>query len=356
VASWQTRWFILKPQTLSYFTDHHLSHQKGTLNLNFSCLVTRKPSEGQHKYLLNIYDKQNGRNLLLCASDLITLTSWENAISDVIQNLKLEYQQKQQQQQRDDNTLMSQSNDDDEQNSVKVDEIIFEDFLYKDGGSNAVNVVSIHTWTKRWCVLTKNTLTYFTDQKKSNLKGVFVLNGNSFVIRRKPLNSDKQYVLGLYLDSPPSGSGGGGGGTSGGHHHPPNHDRSQRLLCASSEELWLLWYNHINHAITQLKHINNLIVIRVFICNVYNTPFLVYTTETIFSVCTFVRHHLVKTEYHHYNDLRLIYKQLVPYFKAIHEEKIKERQGQGQGQQRRRELSLITHSLVNINGTLLVFS
>ena len=292
-ASWTTRWFVLTNDSLSYYTDQSLSNKRGFIALNHTCSVTRKPSEGNRKYLLNINDKVSGRNLLMCASEFSTLASWEQAINGVIQK------------HMDSNTTPIGPQEDDEEDDNNTEELrkyesMMEDNTRRKPNRRKSNMLqegylwkqgykSTSKWTKCWCVLTQSHLSYFSDSSQTVLKSILTLDKDSYVTIKKikAPDIDTTKAIALYLGN--------------------NRDNiTARALTTPDDAAFYGWLAVLSRAIIQLRHLQGpfALAVRVNICKPGFHEFTPPIEETIYEIQLYINSRIVRTCHHFYNDLK----------------------------------------------------
>ncbi|XP_062917923.1 switch-associated protein 70-like isoform X2 [Mobula hypostoma] len=84
--NWNERWFILKPNLISYYVGEDLVEKKGDIALNSKCYVESLPDKDGRKCLLLI--KSSDRSFEISASDKKKKQEWIQAIQTTINLLK----------------------------------------------------------------------------------------------------------------------------------------------------------------------------------------------------------------------------------------------------------------------------
>ncbi|XP_059831860.1 switch-associated protein 70b [Hypanus sabinus] len=84
--NWNERWFILKPDLISYYVGEDLMEKKGDIALNSKCYVESLPDKDGRKCLLLI--KSSDRSFEISASDKKKKQEWIQAIQTTINLLK----------------------------------------------------------------------------------------------------------------------------------------------------------------------------------------------------------------------------------------------------------------------------
>jgi hypothetical protein len=294
MSTWQTRWFILTNDNLTYFTDQSMSTKKGEVVLNHTCSIKRKAPEGSRKFLLVLENKITGRSLLLCPHDLATLSSWEQAISSVLENLGREYNIALNAQKSEQRVITKTSSADITTVSAgPAEEVLKSGFLYKQGHR-------VQTWTKRWFTLTSDMLTYFEDESLAVTKGALAVDQYASLTRRKAprktlhsaaTGTDRQFLLVMYVGSSQA-------------------QRGNLLMSASSEESRLAWEVAIATAALRLKLANHVLAVTVQICDNYE-PFIVPTEEPVYVIKIFRFGKQLSKEFIHFADVRKLSRRLV---------------------------------------------
>uniref|UniRef100_A0A665T844 Switch-associated protein 70 n=1 Tax=Echeneis naucrates TaxID=173247 RepID=A0A665T844_ECHNA len=85
--NWTERWFILKPNSLSYFVNEDLVDEKGKIYLEQNCCVESLPDKDGKKCIFII--KCTDKTYEIIASDKKTKQEWIQAIQTCIQSLRL---------------------------------------------------------------------------------------------------------------------------------------------------------------------------------------------------------------------------------------------------------------------------
>ncbi|XP_060893757.1 switch-associated protein 70 [Labrus mixtus] len=85
--NWTDRWFVLRPNSLSYYVCEDLMEQKGDITLDQSCCVESLPDKEGKKCLFII--KCSDKSLEISASDKKKKQEWIQAIQTCIQLLRL---------------------------------------------------------------------------------------------------------------------------------------------------------------------------------------------------------------------------------------------------------------------------
>lgn len=301
MASWQTRWFILTNDNLAYFTDQSMSVKKGEVALNHMCSIKRKAPEGSRKFLLVLENKISGRSLLLCPHDLATLSSWEQAISSVLQHLGRDFNIALNEQRGGEQRVITKAASADitsvlatpVEDEYSSSHVLKSGYLYKQGHR-------VQTWTKRWFTLTSDMLTYFEDESLQVTKGALPIDQYASLTRRKAprktlqsaaSGADRQFLLVMYVGSSQA-------------------QRGSLLMSASSEEARLSWEVAIATASLRLKLSNHVVAVTVQICDSFE-PFIVPTEDPIYAIKIFRFGKQLSKEYFHFADLRKVHKRLV---------------------------------------------
>ncbi|MGH0163009.1 UNVERIFIED_CONTAM: hypothetical protein FKN15_044151 [Acipenser sinensis] len=84
--NWTERWFVLKPNVLSYFVNENLTEKKGHVMLDSSCCVESLPDKEGKKCLFLI--KCSGKTFEINASDKKKKQEWIQAIQTAVNLLK----------------------------------------------------------------------------------------------------------------------------------------------------------------------------------------------------------------------------------------------------------------------------
>ncbi|MGH0130208.1 UNVERIFIED_CONTAM: hypothetical protein FKN15_041719 [Acipenser sinensis] len=84
--NWTERWFVLKPNVLSYFVNENLTEKKGHVMLDGSCCVESLPDKEGKKCLFLI--KCSGKSFEISASDKKKKQEWIQAIQTAVNLLK----------------------------------------------------------------------------------------------------------------------------------------------------------------------------------------------------------------------------------------------------------------------------
>ncbi|XP_072905679.1 switch-associated protein 70b [Hemitrygon akajei] len=84
--NWNERWFILKPDLISYYVGEDLMEKKGDIALNSKCYVESLPDKDGRKCLLLI--RSSDRSFEISASDKKKKQEWIQAIQTTINLLK----------------------------------------------------------------------------------------------------------------------------------------------------------------------------------------------------------------------------------------------------------------------------
>ncbi|XP_049417114.1 switch-associated protein 70 [Epinephelus fuscoguttatus] len=85
--NWTERWFVLRPNSLSYYVSEDLVEKKGDINLDRTCCVESVPDKDGKKCLLII--KCTDKSFEISASDKKKKQEWLQAIQTCIQLLRL---------------------------------------------------------------------------------------------------------------------------------------------------------------------------------------------------------------------------------------------------------------------------
>ncbi|XP_069756256.1 switch-associated protein 70b isoform X5 [Narcine bancroftii] len=86
--NWNERWFLLKPDSISYYVGEDLVEKKGEISLNSKCYVEPLPDKDGKKCLLMI--KCADRSFEISASDKKKKQEWIQAIQTAINLMKYE--------------------------------------------------------------------------------------------------------------------------------------------------------------------------------------------------------------------------------------------------------------------------
>ncbi|RXM36376.1 Switch-associated protein 70 [Acipenser ruthenus] len=84
--NWTERWFVLKPNVLSYFVNENLTEKKGHVMLDGSCCVESLPDKEGKKCLFLI--KCSGKSFEISASDKKKKQEWIQAVQTAVNLLK----------------------------------------------------------------------------------------------------------------------------------------------------------------------------------------------------------------------------------------------------------------------------
>lgn len=304
MSSWQTRWFVLTQDSLSYYTDQAMSVKKGDVSLNHLCSIKRKAPEGSRKFLLVLENQISGRNLILCPHDLATLSSWEQAISTVLEELGREYkgvldEQQQLSGRQGGGKLLGPDGKVQPRRSVipsidadedlSANEVLKDGYLHKQGHR-------VQSWTKRWFTLTPHLVTYYADESMEVTKGALAVDQYSSLTRKKaPRRSsisdqNRQFLFHLHMGSSPS-------------------QRTDLLMSAASEDERLAWEVAISKVALRHRLANHTIAVCVYVCDDHY-PFLVPTEEPVYVVKIFRFGKQLGKEFFHFSDMRKVYKRL----------------------------------------------
>ena len=311
MATWQTRWFVLTNDNLSYFVDQSLAVKKGEIALNHLCTIKRKAPEGSRKFLLQLENEASGKTLLLCPHDLATLSSWEHAISSVLADLGKELADDKKGQRGAEGTrsttintvaparrsvvqmssLHSSGGQGAEENDIDSTAAVLKSgYVCKQGHR-------VQSWTKRWFTLTSTMLSYYTDDTLQMMKGTLPIDQYASVTRRMPprrsstsMQLGRQHLLCLYV---------GGSATQ----------RTDLLMSMDTEDARLAWECALVGAALRCKLAAHVVAVRVMVCDDYE-PFVVRTEEPVYAIKLYRFGKRLSCEYFHFADLRKLYKKL----------------------------------------------
>mmetsp|Transcript_14411 Transcript_14411/g.21624 ORF Transcript_14411/g.21624 Transcript_14411/m.21624 type:complete len:1664 (+) Transcript_14411:117-5108(+) len=285
ISTWHTRWFVLTDTSLCYYTDQTLASKKGECKISGSTRITRKPPEGSHKHLLSIYDDTTKKEMLICAPDMTTLGSWERAIQDVIDPLH----SSQAAEFCADASLSMHP-----RKSIKLDiwsgessSVLLYGYLQKQS-----NIMM--AWNRRWFVLSRTATAYslchYTDDTMAQKKGEFLIDKHCTVTRRRPMSSERPYLLSIS-----SGGGRDYNARSGGV-------RTDILVSAHTEAVLQRWEHALASTVLQMRHKHHAAAVRVSL--VTDVDILESMQESVFLVRVFVKCRQVQSAYHFYSDIR----------------------------------------------------
>ncbi|KAL1007397.1 hypothetical protein UPYG_G00086220 [Umbra pygmaea] len=85
--NWTERWFVLRPNSMSYYVSEDLSDKKGDISLDHNCCVESLPDKEGKKCLFIV--KCTGKTFEISASDKKKKQEWIQAIQTCIQLLRL---------------------------------------------------------------------------------------------------------------------------------------------------------------------------------------------------------------------------------------------------------------------------
>lgn len=84
LKSIKSRWFALKPDSLTYYVSSGYREKKGELIVNNEAAVTSLPDKGSYKYRFVVTCGQTKRDFELTAPDLRTKQAWIAAVQTAI--------------------------------------------------------------------------------------------------------------------------------------------------------------------------------------------------------------------------------------------------------------------------------
>lgn len=181
----------------------------------------------------------------------------------------------------------------------------------------------MNSWKERWFELTEKSLTYFTDDSLSVMKGIVILTANSSVVQIHPkfisdsTSNPYQSLFCLYSSSASStstlerrGSFGnvvmGNAVAAVGMKRAPT--RSALLLSAPDKDTMTVWLNVLNDCILKLRHHVWPIVIQVAVAT--DDDGKIYTSDAVYKIHTIVNRSVKYVAYHHYLDIREVYSKI----------------------------------------------
>jgi hypothetical protein len=310
-STWPMRWCVLTADSLKFYKDQNLVLSKGTFPMNYYTRVTRKAPDGSGKQQILLQNSIAKEEIVLAASDLNTISSWEEAISKVLLSQSKPMLQGERRSAVDNisKSFLTDQQDEsfDEPNqslslgvvmSLDLQAVIGQPSSILRNGYLLKQGHIVQSWKKRWFVLTPTTLAYFTNDKLSELKGTIKLNQNSYVCLETSNSNERLFPLTLWTNS-----NGASGGTSSGNSGGNSGTRVGLFMNASDELSSLQWESALCSVILKHKHLEHQLVVRVSLVTEFD-HFPIVTNDQIYILQLYINSELVAKEFHHFADLK----------------------------------------------------